>query len=169
MKKLAIAGLCAIIIIIGVFMYWVSTAKPHAQFITTPPVGDSSHVLVGFTLGFPSKIYGRFVRLQGAQYTDAGVRFEQEKVWVYEDMVWGGTTAHEDTLTGLVTLEGYNPIGEYVSLLFKLRNNAHVSEAEPPLELDSGPYTISIQYKVLWFSRSCNFTYGTPIRYTLVP
>jgi hypothetical protein len=46
MKKLAIAGLCATIIITGVFIYWVGTAEPHEQFITTPPLGDSSHVLI---------------------------------------------------------------------------------------------------------------------------
>ena len=164
MKKLATACLGAVIILIGVFIYWISTVEPHADYVTTPPLGNSSHALVAFSLGFPSPLYGRFVRLQDARYIDAGVRYEQEKVWGYEILDWGGTREHEDTLSGLVNLKGHKTKRKYIAVLFKLRDGAYVSETMSPLELDTGPYTINIQYKVLWFSRSLTFTHGNPVR-----
>lgn len=169
MKKLAITGLSIAIVIIGIFSYWIGAAEPYAQMIVAPSLISHPHMLIAFTLGFPSNIYGRFVRLQDANYIDAGVRFEQEKVWVYEELTWAGTSAHEDTLTGLVTLKGYKPKEDSVSVLFKLRDHAYVGDSEPPLQLATGPYTVQIEYKVLWFSRSRTFTLGEPYRYSPLP
>ncbi len=135
-----------------------------------PSIANHPHLLIAFTLRFPSKIYSRFVRFQDACYTDAGVRFQQERAWIYEELLWAGTSADESTMTDLVEIDNYAPKGkEYISFMFKLRDNAYVGPSNAPLKLSTGPYKVTLRYKVLWFSRIKEFSYGEPMKYAVLP
>lgn len=160
MRSLVVVALLAIGLSLSGFAFWAATAEPHQEAFVVPPFANDPYYLVGFTLRFPSPLYSKLVRLQAASYTDEKGRFLQEDAWVYEQPTYMCTAADEGTLSGLHNVSSYAPKGGSVTFLFKLRNAAHVSTASKPLELDSGPYTVTLRYKVLWFSRTVSFSYS---------
>ena len=145
-------------IVLAGSVYWVATAEVACGMIVAPSLGNHPHFLVGFTLRFPSELYSKLVRIENATYVDHGGSFVQENSWVYEEPTYAAISAHESTLTGLRVIDSYAPQGrQSTGFLFKLRNGAYVGPAETPLQLPTGPYSVTIRYRVLWFVRTVTF------------